>query len=91
MKNEKPVVIDFWAEWCHPCKMMAPAFEAASKKFPEAVFAKLNVDENMDVSSSLGVMSIPTFKVFKNGKEVGEIIGAHNPEKFIQKIEAILK
>ena len=75
-------VIDFWADWCGPCKMMAPVFEELSKELPKIKFAKLNVDDQGELAQEFGVMSIPTFIVFKNGKEVGRIIGARGKSDF---------
>jgi len=69
------VVIDFWAPWCGPCKMMGPQFEEASKNVPGTTFAKVNVDENGDLSGSLGIRGIPTVVFFKDGKEVARHVG----------------
>jgi len=92
IKNNEKVVVDFWASWCMPCKMVAPIFEKIAEKYKnEIIFAKLNVDENPDIASEFGIMSIPTFLVFKNGKVVGKIVGAM-PEKILEeKILEFLK
>ena len=90
LTSKKPVVVDFWASWCQPCIRFAPIFEEVSKEFSNAVFAKLNVDESSEVASEHGVMSIPTVKIFSNGRIVGEIIGNHDKELFKTKLNKIL-
>ncbi len=85
------VVIDLWASWCGPCRAMAPIFEELSKEMKNVTFAKLNVDENQNIASGLGVMSIPTFIIFKDGNEVDRIIGANSKSLMKSKIEAMMK
>ncbi|KAF5385051.1 hypothetical protein D9615_001003 [Tricholomella constricta] len=73
-----PVVIDFWAEWCGPCRLIAPAFEKISNKKENqgVAFYKVNVDDHSDISQEVGIRAMPTFMVFKNGNKVDELVGA---------------
>ena len=76
LKGDKPLVCDFFATWCGPCKMLAPVMEEVSKKFEErAVFVKVDVDENFELSRRYGIMSIPLVAVFKNGELAAKSLG----------------
>ena len=75
-QSEKPVIVDFWAEWCGPCRMVAPILEEIASENDSIVIAKLNVDENPQISASYGITSIPTLNVYKGGEVVKSIIGA---------------
>ncbi|MBI4441229.1 thioredoxin [Candidatus Woesearchaeota archaeon] len=79
LQSKLPVVVDFYADWCGPCTMMAPSFEEVSKDFAGKVtFAKVNVDENPLHAGGLSIMSIPCLILFRNGKEVSRQVGAMN-------------
>lgn len=76
MQSDKPVLIDFYADWCGPCKMMGPVVEEVSNEMPEIKVCKINIDEEMDLAQRYGVMSIPTFISFSGGEIKGKQIGA---------------
>jgi thioredoxin 1 len=89
LKATEPVVVDFWAEWCGPCKMIAPALEEISKSLSGKVkIVKLNVDENPGVAAKYGIMSIPTLMMFKNGELASRQVGAAPKQKLEQWITA---
>lgn len=86
-----PIIVDFWAEWCGPCKALEPIFDKISSEFKGRLdFAKLNVDENQDVSSEYSVMGIPCLILFRNGEEIERIIGALPEAALKSKIQGIL-
>jgi thioredoxin 2 len=84
-KADKPVVVDFWAGWCAPCKVYGPNFERASTKHPEAIFVKVDTEKNPQLSADLGIRGIPTTVVFKEGKECNRQSGAL-PEEMISQL-----
>ncbi|XP_052775543.1 thioredoxin-like [Mya arenaria] len=75
--GDKLVVVDFTATWCGPCKMIGPKFVEMEKEFPDAIFYKVDVDENSDVAGAEGISAMPTFKCYRNGKQVADMCGAN--------------
>lgn len=89
LKSEKPVVLDFWAVWCGPCQMQGPVFDSCAQKAgDQAVFGKINVDEQMELAQQFDVMSIPTILVIKNGNIVHRAVGLQSEENILAAIRA---
>ena len=88
LKTDKLVVIDFWAEWCGPCKMVGPIIDQLSEEYKEtAVVGKVDVDNNDDATSKYGIRNIPTTIFIKNGEIVDKVVGAGSKKTFVEKIE----
>ena len=83
------VLVDFWAEWCGPCKMQLPILEKISDEIPSVKICKINVDENTDLAVKFGIRSIPTMMVFKNGEKVEQFIGLKNKKELSEKVKAL--
>src|SRR4029079_622521 len=88
LKSELPVFVDFWAEWCGPCRMVGPAVEQLSQTMRDKIkVAKLNVDENQEIAMRYGVRSIPSLILFKAGKEIARTVGAAPKEAYQKFVE----
>lgn len=91
MKATEPVFVDFWAEWCGPCKIVSPLVEELSEKFSGVKFAKLNVDKNPEIADRYGIRGIPTLMIFKGGQIANQTVGAAPKDSLIQQIEGVLQ
>ncbi|MEZ4798427.1 MAG: thioredoxin [Flavobacteriales bacterium] len=91
LNSEKPVMIDFWAEWCGPCRMVSPIVEEMANDYAgKAVIGKVNVDDNPDISAKFGIRNIPTIIFLKGGQVVDKSVGAVPKNVLTEKIEALI-
>jgi thioredoxin 1 len=90
LDSNTPVVVDFWAEWCGPCKMLTPILEELATELSTVKIAKLNIDQNPQISSQLNIRSVPTMLLFKNGNAVSTLVGLNQKQKIKTWIEANL-
>jgi thioredoxin 1 len=92
LKSSIPVVVDFWAEWCGPCRMIAPIVEELADDYADKVkVCKLNVDENQALASRYGIRSIPSLLIFKDGIVVNQIVGAVPKSEMVKRLDLVLK
>jgi thioredoxin 1 len=91
LKNDKPVLVDFWAIWCGPCRQIAPSLEAIAAEYGDKIeIVKLNIDENPAVAAKYGVMSIPTLNVYQGGEVAKTIVGAKPKSALVRELEAFI-
>ena len=90
LENDKPVLVDFWAPWCGPCRIVAPHLEELNNERQDLRVVKLNVDDNPQTAAQYGVMSIPTLILFKGGEPAHKIVGALPKSRLVQELEPAL-
>ena len=90
IESESPVLVDFWAPWCGPCRVVAPVLEEIAAERPELSIAKLNIDENQQTAANFQVLSIPTLILFKGGEAVKTVIGAYPKKRLQEELEPAL-
>jgi thioredoxin len=90
IESENPVLVDFWAPWCGPCRMVAPVLEEMASERPELRIGKLNVDENQQTAAQFEVLSIPTLILFRNGQVAKKVIGAYPKKRLEAELEPAL-
>jgi thioredoxin 1 len=90
IESDQPVLVDFWAPWCGPCRMVAPVLEAIAEERPDLKVVQLNIDENQQTGAAYDVLSIPTLIVFKNGQIAKKVIGAYPKKRLEAELEPVL-
>jgi thioredoxin 1 len=91
LKSDAPVLVDYWAEWCGPCKMIAPLLDEVAKDYGDKLrIVKVNVDDNQEITAKYGIRGIPTLKLFKNGEEVATKVGALSKSQLTQFLDTNL-
>ena len=91
VKSATPVLIDFYADWCGPCRVMEPLIEELAKQYDgRAQVVKINIDQNMEIAQQHGVMSIPTFVFYKDGKEQDRLVGSQSKDKLMEVIDRLV-
>jgi thioredoxin 1 len=91
LQNDKPVIVDYWAEWCGPCRMVSPVLEEIAKEYADKIdVVKLNIDENPTTAQQYGIMAIPTMNVFSGGQVVKQIVGAKPKSAILRDIAEYL-
>lgn len=90
IKSQKLILVDFWASWCGPCRMLSPTIDALSEEYEQIDVGKVNVDEQGALAALFGIVSIPTVIIFKDGREAKRMIGVHDADDYRDEIERLL-
>ncbi len=89
LESKKPVIVDFFATWCGPCKMLGPILEEVADETKNVTILKVDIDENMELAQKFGIMSVPTLMIFKDGQEIGREIGFKPKDQVLEIIKSI--